>query len=97
MIEKLSNELKKLIKIVYRFVAWGNEVNCSSEPLGEELSFRAVGEESQVRFVRDISLSLNMISVRTPIRNMSMLFILYWNLCNPKSRTKYYFFTGLLR
>ena len=27
MIEKLSNELKKLIKIVYRFVARGNEVS----------------------------------------------------------------------
>ena len=40
MIEKLSNELKKLIKIVYRFVTWGNEVNCHSEPLGEEPSFR---------------------------------------------------------
>ena len=35
------------------------EVNCHSEPLGEESSFRAVGEESKVRFVRDISLSFN--------------------------------------
>ena len=60
MIEKLSSKLKKLIKIVYRFVTWGNEVNCHSEPLGEDLSFRAVGEESHVSLVRDISLSLNM-------------------------------------
>ena len=81
MIEKLSNELKKLIKIVYRFVTWGNEVNCHSEPLGEE---------SHTSLIRDISLSLNMTSFHTPIRNMSMLVILYWDLCNPKSCTKYY-------
>ena len=36
------------------------EVNCHSEPLGEEPSFRAVGEESHTSLVRDISLSLNM-------------------------------------
>ncbi len=61
MIEKLSSKLKKLIKIVYRFVTWGNEVNCHSEPLGEE---------SHTMLARDFLLSFNMTSFRIPIRNM---------------------------
>ena len=52
---------------------------------------------NNTRLARELSLSLNMteyfLSFRTLIWNLSMLVILYWGLCNPKPRTKYFFFS----